>query len=93
LKLVYPQPGVDPARFEGLAFEHFLLQPMDGPARLENTLPSSKSPRPRSSTPPTACPTVRAATIAACMGTRFRSRRRCAVPCRAPSAGWRIWAR
>jgi 7-carboxy-7-deazaguanine synthase (Cx14CxxC type) len=37
LKLVYPQPGVDPARFEGLAFEHFLLQPMDGPARLENT--------------------------------------------------------
>jgi len=37
LKLVYPQPGVDPARFEGLAFDHFLLQPMDGPSRLENT--------------------------------------------------------
>jgi 7-carboxy-7-deazaguanine synthase (Cx14CxxC type) len=37
LKLVYPQANVDPARFEGLAFEHFLLQPMDGPARLENT--------------------------------------------------------
>jgi len=37
LKLVYPQPGVDPAQFEGLAFDHFLLQPMDGPARLENT--------------------------------------------------------
>jgi 7-carboxy-7-deazaguanine synthase (Cx14CxxC type) len=37
LKLVYPQAGVDPARFEGLAFEHFLLQPMDGPARVENT--------------------------------------------------------
>jgi 7-carboxy-7-deazaguanine synthase len=37
LKLVYPQPGVDPARFESLAFEHFLLQPMDGPHRIENT--------------------------------------------------------
>lgn len=37
LKLVYPQPGVDPARFETLAFERFLLQPMDGPARAANT--------------------------------------------------------
>lgn len=37
LKLVYPQPGVDPARFEGLAFTHFLLQPMDSPARDRNT--------------------------------------------------------
>ncbi|MDX2276838.1 MAG: 7-carboxy-7-deazaguanine synthase [Hyphomonadaceae bacterium] len=37
LKLVYPQPGVDPARFEALAFEHFYLQPMDGPARAANT--------------------------------------------------------
>jgi len=37
LKLVYPQAGVDPARFEGLAFERFLLQPMDGPALAENT--------------------------------------------------------
>jgi 7-carboxy-7-deazaguanine synthase len=33
LKLVYPQDGVDPARFEGLDFERFLLQPMDGPDR------------------------------------------------------------
>jgi len=33
LKLVYPQAGVDPARFEGLAFERFSLQPMDGPDR------------------------------------------------------------
>ena len=33
LKLVYPQEGVDPARFEGLAFERFALQPMDGPDR------------------------------------------------------------
>jgi 7-carboxy-7-deazaguanine synthase len=37
LKLVYPQPGVDPARFEGLDFERFYLQPMDGPERDANT--------------------------------------------------------
>ncbi|MDR3513488.1 MAG: 7-carboxy-7-deazaguanine synthase [Caulobacteraceae bacterium] len=37
LKLVYPQPGVDPARFEALAFERFYLQPMDGPALQANT--------------------------------------------------------
>jgi 7-carboxy-7-deazaguanine synthase (Cx14CxxC type) len=37
LKLVYPQAGVDPAAFEHLDFERFLLQPMDGPARVENT--------------------------------------------------------
>jgi len=37
LKLVYPQPGVDPARFETLAFERFYLQPMDGPAKAANT--------------------------------------------------------
>lgn len=37
LKLVYPQAGVDPARFEGLPFERFYLQPMDGPARAANT--------------------------------------------------------
>lgn len=37
LKLVYPQAGVDPASFEPLAFERFLLQPMDGPDRAANT--------------------------------------------------------
>jgi 7-carboxy-7-deazaguanine synthase (Cx14CxxC type) len=37
LKLVFPQPGVEPARFEGLAFTHFLLQPLDGPLRETNT--------------------------------------------------------
>jgi 7-carboxy-7-deazaguanine synthase (Cx14CxxC type) len=37
LKLVFPQAGVDPARFEALAFSAFLLQPMDGPAREANT--------------------------------------------------------
>ncbi len=33
LKLVYPQPKAPPERFEGLAFTHWLLQPMDGPDR------------------------------------------------------------
>jgi 7-carboxy-7-deazaguanine synthase (Cx14CxxC type) len=37
LKLVYPQTGVDPARFEHLAFERFALQPMDGPDREQAT--------------------------------------------------------
>jgi 7-carboxy-7-deazaguanine synthase (Cx14CxxC type) len=37
LKLVYPQVGAEPERFEGLAFEHFFLQPMDGPRLAENT--------------------------------------------------------
>jgi len=37
LKLVYPQPGVDPAQFEELDFERFFLQPMDGPDREANT--------------------------------------------------------
>ena len=37
LKLVHPQAGVDPARFEGLDFERFFLQPMDGPEREANT--------------------------------------------------------
>jgi 7-carboxy-7-deazaguanine synthase (Cx14CxxC type) len=37
LKLVYPQPGVDPARFDHLGFERFYLQPMDGPDRDANT--------------------------------------------------------
>lgn len=37
LKLVYPQPEAEPARFEGLDFAHFMLQPMDGPDRVANT--------------------------------------------------------
>jgi 7-carboxy-7-deazaguanine synthase len=37
LKLVFPQKGAEPARFEDMAFSHFFLQPMDGPAREENT--------------------------------------------------------
>lgn len=37
LKLVYPQAKAPPSRFEGLDFERFLLQPMDGPDRAANT--------------------------------------------------------
>ena len=37
LKLVYPQIEADPARFAGLDFQHFFLQPMDGPDRVANT--------------------------------------------------------
>ncbi len=37
LKLIYPQPGAEPERYIDLDFEHFFLQPMDGPAIEENT--------------------------------------------------------
>ena len=37
LKLVYPQDGAMPAAFADLAFEHFSLQPMDGPEVAANT--------------------------------------------------------
>jgi 7-carboxy-7-deazaguanine synthase len=37
LKLVFPQPDLDPASFEQLDFSEFFLQPMDGPALAENT--------------------------------------------------------
>ena len=37
LKLVFPQPGAEPEKFEGLDFEWFFLQPMDSPARETNT--------------------------------------------------------
>lgn len=37
LKLVYPQADLDPASMAALAFDHFWLQPMDGPARVANT--------------------------------------------------------
>jgi 7-carboxy-7-deazaguanine synthase (Cx14CxxC type) len=37
LKLIYPQDGVVPEQYETLAFQHFLLQPMDGPERQRNT--------------------------------------------------------
>jgi 7-carboxy-7-deazaguanine synthase (Cx14CxxC type) len=37
LKLVYPQESAMPEAFEGLAFERFSLQPMDGPEVAANT--------------------------------------------------------
>jgi 7-carboxy-7-deazaguanine synthase len=37
LKLVYPQDGATPRDFEELDFDHFLLQPMDGPQIARNT--------------------------------------------------------
>jgi 7-carboxy-7-deazaguanine synthase len=37
LKLVFPQADARPERFEHLGFEHFYLQPMDGPDRESNT--------------------------------------------------------
>lgn len=37
LKLVYPQVGGEPERYEGLPFRHYFLQPMDGPEREANT--------------------------------------------------------
>ena len=37
LKLVFPQPGAEPERFESLAFGEFFLQPMDGPEVAANT--------------------------------------------------------
>jgi len=37
LKLVFPQTDLDPAQFETLDFDHFFLQPMDGPRAAENT--------------------------------------------------------
>ena len=37
LKLVYPQQGGDPEQFAMLDFDHFELQPMDGPELEKNT--------------------------------------------------------
>lgn len=38
IKLVYPQAGASPEEFEGLDFQRFSLQPMDGPDVAENTV-------------------------------------------------------
>lgn len=37
LKLVFPQPGAEPRLFTSWNFQHFFLQPMDGPLRDLNT--------------------------------------------------------
>ncbi|MFQ6047183.1 MAG: 7-carboxy-7-deazaguanine synthase, partial [Gemmatimonadales bacterium] len=37
LKLVYPQEGAWPEQYRHLEFDHFFLQPMDGPDLANNT--------------------------------------------------------
>jgi 7-carboxy-7-deazaguanine synthase (Cx14CxxC type) len=37
LKLVYPQKGAEPEKYEALDFANFFLQPMDNAARADNT--------------------------------------------------------
>lgn len=37
LKLIFPQEGAEPERYEHLDFKHFFLQPMDGPQRERNS--------------------------------------------------------
>jgi 7-carboxy-7-deazaguanine synthase (Cx14CxxC type) len=37
LKIVFPQEGLEPSHYEDLDFDHFFLQPMDGPQRAQNT--------------------------------------------------------
>ena len=37
LKLIFPQSGAEPERYEQLAFRHFFLQPMDGRDKALNT--------------------------------------------------------
>ncbi len=36
IKLVYPQVGAKPERYTGMAFDHWFIQPMDGPDRERN---------------------------------------------------------
>ena len=38
LKLVFPQPGAEPRKYERLAFDHYVLQPMDGSAIAQHTI-------------------------------------------------------
>lgn len=37
LKLIFPQPGANPERYENLDFQHFFLQPLDSPEIEKNT--------------------------------------------------------
>src|SRR5262249_25744458 len=37
LKLIYPQAGAEPERFQALAFQHFFLQPLDSSELERNT--------------------------------------------------------
>jgi 7-carboxy-7-deazaguanine synthase len=42
LKLVFPQAEAKPEEFTGLEFEHFFLQPMDGPNQILNVALATK---------------------------------------------------
>jgi 7-carboxy-7-deazaguanine synthase len=42
LKLVWPQPGVNPDEMESWDFRYFLVQPKDGPGRLDNRVAAMK---------------------------------------------------
>jgi len=42
LKLVFPQVEARPEKFAGLGFDHFFLQPMDGPNRIAHTEMATK---------------------------------------------------
>lgn len=42
LKLVWPQPGIDPDGMEGWDFRYFLVQPMDGPSQNDNRIAALK---------------------------------------------------
>lgn len=42
IKLVFPQPGAEPSRYEGLDFGRFYLQPKDGPDRELNELAAAR---------------------------------------------------
>jgi len=42
LKLVYPQEAAPPEAFAALDFQHFFLQPMDGPRREANTAAAAR---------------------------------------------------
>jgi hypothetical protein len=37
LKLVWPQQGIDPDDMSGWAFDHWLIQPLDGPEAASST--------------------------------------------------------
>ncbi len=42
LKIVWPQPGIDPDAMEAWDFEHFLVQPMDGPSANDTRIAAIK---------------------------------------------------
>lgn len=56
LKLVFPQADARPEAFAHLAFEHFFLQPMDGPARAAHHPGRAVLPRPPAMAPEPANP-------------------------------------